>query len=128
MTGFRFGRSGNQRKRASEARRAIGKRGGVYSPVLGFPMVALRLTGLPLRRVWKSAAKSVTARPHRLLRTYRKRKSGTLPWRLPRPLSADEQMWRDYWIFKASGMLHEWFALYRDVLNLNPPLIHAGPG
>jgi hypothetical protein len=42
-------------------------------------------------------------------------------------MSADEQMWQDYWIFKVAGMLHEWFALYKDVLNLDSSSIRAGP-
>lgn len=65
-------------------------------------------------------------RPQRLPAKRRKRQSGSLPWRLPRPKTAEELMWEDYWIFKAAGMLHEWIALYGDALNLKESLIHAG--
>jgi hypothetical protein len=90
-------------------------------------LAALRITGPSLRYCWKTAAKAVTMRPRLGPTKRQKRKSGSLPWRLPRPMTADELMWQDYWILKAAGMLHEWFALYRDVLNLTPPPIHAGP-
>jgi len=39
----------------------------------------------------------------------------------------DARIWEDYRIFKAAGLLNEWFDLYRDVLNLKPPPAHASP-
>jgi len=62
----------------------------------------------------------------------RKRKSGEegkalLPWRLPKPLSAEKQMWVDYRAFKAAGLLGTWFDMYRDMLNLKPPLPEPQP-
>ena len=76
--------------------------------------------------LWKEAARAITARTRRLPAKRRRRQSGSLPWRLLRSKSAEELMWEDYWIFRASGMLHEWFELYKDRLNLKEPLIHAG--
>ena len=90
-------------------------------------MAALRITAPSLSYYWKAAAKAATMRPRRLPAKRRKRKSGSLPWRLPRPMSDDELMWQEYWIFKAAGMLDQWFDLYKDVLNLEPSPIHAGP-
>lgn len=82
------------------------------------PVTALRLW-------WKGAVKQV-AKPCRFPpRWMRKRKSGgqgnaSLPWHLPMPMSADAQMWADYRIFKAAGLLSEWVELYRARLSPMP--------
>jgi hypothetical protein len=72
------------------------------------------------RRQWKAASQQTTRRKPRPIRK-RKKKSGEgegLPWLLPKALSADEEIWLDYRIFKAAGLLKEWVALYRHALNL----------
>jgi hypothetical protein len=90
------------------------------------PTKARRITAP--RLWWKGAVKQVTKPRQVLSRGKKKRKSGetgALPWRLPKPLSADEQMWADYQAFKAAGMLHVWLDLYRHVLNLKPSFAEA---
>lgn len=127
MTGFRFGQSGSHTREAGKAFGALGKRrmGVMSAPVGASP--ACRVTAP--RLWWKGAVKQVT-RPRRRFTARKRRKSETgalLPWRLPRLLSAEEQMWADYEAFKAAGMLHVWLELYRDVLNLGFPPCQAVP-
>ena len=43
------------------------------------------------------------------------------------PKSLTAEVWEDYRIFKAAGLLNEWFDLYRDVLNLEPQHTQAAP-
>jgi len=79
---------------------------------------------------WKGAVKQVT-KPRRNMRVRKKKgktgQAALLPWRLPKPLSLDAQMWADYRLFKAAGLLNEWFSLYRHVLNLKPSFMQVSP-
>ena len=137
MTGFRSGRSGSWRRGAGAraAFRAIGRRSREGAPArAGKTIVFLRASPLARARIthpitaprlwWKVAKKALT-RPRRLQRKRRRKSGEELPWRLPRPMTGDEQMWADYRAFKAAGMLHEWLALYRHVLNLKPSSMEA---
>lgn len=88
------------------------------------PLYALQEPAVKKKAIlsqWKAASRQIAGPPRPAPARKRKRKSGegdSLPWRLPKVLSADEQIWLDYRIFKAAGLLKEWVVLYRHVLNL----------
>jgi len=90
------------------------------------PLPAPKITW-PLHS-WRQARKIIAKKPRRnILKKVRTSKGEPLPWQIPKPQSADARMWEDYQIFKAAGLLNEWFDLYRDVLNLEPQHTQAAP-
>ena len=96
----------------------------VHTPAPASAPPKRRIIAAP-RLWWKGAVKQVAKPCHVPPRWMRKRKSGgqgntSLPWHLPRPMTADERIWADYRAFKAAGLLGTWFEMYRDVLNLEP--------
>lgn len=126
MTGSRPGRGDCRIKRArapAVTSKSTKGRFRAFAPFVPAPSFGKKISWPSV--VWRSESQSIT-RPCRVIASGKwKRKA--LPWRLPKPLSMDEQMWADYVAFKAAGLLHVWLELYRRVLNLKPSQMQAVP-
>lgn len=105
MTGFRSGKNGSLDKGAKAAGRAIGKRKR-YSAGSLFQIFPKPFT-IPSSKLLfsKPEPKHPFFAPFPVVRKKQKETPAVFPIR---PRSATAEMWEDYRVFKAAGLLHKW--------------------
>lgn len=106
MTGFRFGKSGSLEGRAKTAGRAIGKRKSYRTGCLFLP--PSKPFTIPQKSLLSSKPSAPPSFPMAALSHIKKNKAVETAIFPVRPRSATTEMWEDYRIFKAAGLLQKW--------------------
>lgn len=105
MTGFRSGKSGSLIRRAKAAGRAIGKRRVRHGSLSLTPPAAFNIPPPGLLSP-KTSNKDTATIPRRIVA--QNSTSPLINQEPTRPKSVTAEMWEDYRIFKAAGLLAEW--------------------
>lgn len=106
MTGFRSGTSGSLIERAKTEGRAIGKRRVRYrGKFLPAPPVSISIPPPSYLSLNNTPQKETAPTPRRIMAQESKPPLNPEPIR---PRSEIAEMWKEYWIFKAAGLLAEW--------------------